>query len=162
MNTSHDSLYDPLETNLSETATELLPPPSSYWSDARTRLKTNPIAVGALVFLSLLLLMAIIGPWLTPYTYYETHLPLKNLPPSSTFWFGTDELGRDLFTRVWWGARISLFVGISASVIDLLIGVCYGALAGLLRGRLSLAQQQIGCRECARPRQSSPHSRSCQ
>lgn len=135
MNKSADTLYDPLQTDLSESLTELLPPPSSYWSDARKRLRANPLAISALVILSLLLLMAIIGPWLTPYTYYETHLSLKNLPPSSTFWFGTDELGRDLFTRVWWGARISLFVGISASLIDLLIGVCYGALAGLLRGR---------------------------
>ena len=143
MNTTDEALFDPLDTSLSETITELLPPPSSYWSDARKRLKSNPLAVGALLILAMLILMAIIGPWLTPYTYYETHLSLKNLPPSAAFWFGTDELGRDLFTRVWWGARISLFVGISASVIDLMIGVCYGALAGLLRGRLEELMMRI-------------------
>lgn len=132
MNKSSETLSPSIDLLLNE---ETLPPPSSYWKDGRKRLQANPIATTALVLLALLILMAIIGPWLTPYTYYETHLSLKNLPPSMTFWFGTDELGRDLFSRVWWGARISLFVGISASLIDLAIGVCYGALAGLLRGR---------------------------
>ncbi len=79
--------------------------------------------------------MAIIGPWISPYTYYETQLSLKNEPPSATFWFGTDELGRDLFTRCWWGARISLFVGITASIVDLVIGVLFGAIAALLGGK---------------------------
>lgn len=60
---------------------------------------------------------------------------MKNQPPSSTYWFGTDELGRDLFTRCWWGARISLFVGISASLIDLIIGVMFGAFAGYVGGK---------------------------
>ncbi len=90
----------------------------------------------ALFTLLFLILMALFGPLLTPYTYYETHLPLKNQPPSLEFWFGTDELGRDLFTRVWWGARISLFVGITAAVIDLIIGVIYGSIAGLWGGKV--------------------------
>jgi oligopeptide transport system permease protein len=81
--------------------------------------------------LLILIGMALVGPLLSPYTYYETHLPLKNSPPSAAFWFGSDELGRDLFTRIWWGARISLFVGITAAFIDLVVGVVYGSLAGL-------------------------------
>jgi oligopeptide transport system permease protein len=104
---------------------------TSYWADSWLRLKKNRLAVGGLVTLCLLFIAALVGPFLTPYAYYETHLELKNLPPNATFWFGTDELGRDLFTRVWWGARISLFVGISASLIDLILGVCYGSIAGL-------------------------------
>lgn len=140
MNKSSETLSPPIDLPLNE---ETLPPPSSYWKDGRKRLQANPIAITALVLLALLILMAIIGPWLTPYTYYETHLSLKNLPPSMTFWFGTDELGRDLFSRVWWGARISLFVGISASLIDLAIGVCYGALAGLLRGKTEELMMRI-------------------
>jgi len=92
------------------------------------RSKTSLFSLGFLLFL---ILMALIGPLLTPYTYYETHLSLKNTPPCQAFWFGTDELGRDLFTRIWWGARISLFVGISASLIDLFIGVFYGAIAAM-------------------------------
>ncbi len=105
---------------------------SSYWKDAWQRLKRNRQAMIGLYILLTLLAFAIVGPFLTPYTYYETHLELKNQSPSWKFWFGTDELGRDLFTRLWWGARISLFVGVAASLIDLVIGVFYGAVAGFI------------------------------
>jgi len=107
----------------------------SYWQDAWGRLKQNKWALAGLFGLLFLLFMAIIGPLLSHYTYYETQLPLKNTAPSSTFWFGTDELGRDLFTRCWWGARISLFVGVTASIIDLVVGVLYGGTAALLGGK---------------------------
>jgi ABC-type dipeptide/oligopeptide/nickel transport system permease subunit len=115
--------------------TTVYTPAVSYWQDAWRRLKQNKLAMFGLWTLACLLFMAIIGPFLSHYTYYETRLHLKNSAPSSTFWFGTDELGRDLFTRCWWGARISLFVGITASVIDLIIGVLYGAIAALLGGK---------------------------
>ena len=108
----------------------------SYWSDAWQRFYANRLAMTGFVILIILLCMALIGPLLTSYTYYETHLHLKNQAPSKEFWFGTDELGRDLFTRVWWGARISLFVGITASLVDLVIGVLYGALAGSIGGKV--------------------------
>lgn len=107
----------------------------NYWQDSWQRLKKNRLSMLGLSILCLLMIFAIVGPFLTPYTYYETHLHLKNQPPSSEFWFGTDELGRDLFTRVWWGARISLLVGISASLIDLVIGVFYGSLAAMIGGK---------------------------
>lgn len=108
----------------------------SYWSDCWRRLKKNHFAVAGLIGLSILLFMAIVGPWLTSYTYYETHLELKNQAPSLKFWFGTDELGRDLFTRVWWGARISLFVGITAALVDLVVGVLCGSIAGWFGGKI--------------------------
>ncbi len=108
----------------------------NYWTDSWQRLKSNYTALFGLCILGFLIFMALIGPLMTPYTYYETHLHLKNQPPSLQFWFGTDELGRDLFTRVWWGARISLLVGISASLIDLVIGVFYGSLSGFLGGKI--------------------------
>jgi oligopeptide transport system permease protein len=138
-----NDLYAPLEKN-NELEKESLPAiSSSYLSDAWRRLKANHLAMAGLYILGLLLLMAIIGPWISNYTYFETHLSLKNQAPSKQFWFGTDELGRDLFTRCWWGARISLFVGISASLIDLAIGVCYGALAGLMRGKIEELMMRI-------------------
>lgn len=93
----------------------------------------NKTAVVVLIFL---FLMAVVGPFLTPYTYYEIHLPFKNLPPCKKFWFGTDELGRDIFTRVWWGGRISLFVGVIAALIDLVVGVVWGSIAGLFSGKI--------------------------
>lgn len=109
---------------------------NSYWVSSWKRLRSQKRIMVALGMLAFLFLMAAIGPWLSPYTYYETHLPLKNSAPSLQFWFGTDDLGRDMFTRIWWGARISLFVGITAAVIDLILGVIYGAIAGLWGGKL--------------------------
>jgi oligopeptide transport system permease protein len=93
--------------------------------------------------LGFLFLMALIGPMISPYTYYENHLPFKNLAPSWEFWFGTDELGRDIFTRIWWGARISLFVGTMAAVIDLIVGIIYGSIAGLWGGKLDECMMRI-------------------
>jgi oligopeptide transport system permease protein len=132
------SLFSPLgqaeKVVLEETT--VYAPAISYWQDAWRRLRQNKPAMIGLTFLLLLLIMAILGPYISNYTYYETQLSLKNESPNSTFWFGTDELGRDLFTRSWWGARISLFVGITASLIDLIIGVLYGTVSGLLGGKI--------------------------
>ncbi len=134
----NESLFSPLsqaEKAAIEEST-IYAPSISYWQDAWGRLKRNKPAMFGLASLFLLVVMAILGPAISHYTYYETQLSLKNEPPSATFWFGTDELGRDLFTRCWWGARISLFVGITASLVDLLVGVLYGAIAGMLGGKM--------------------------
>jgi len=130
-------LFSPLSQAAKDAALEntLYAPQASYWQDAWHRLKQNKSAMFGLIALTILLFMAIIGPFISHYTYYETQLALKNESPSATFWFGTDELGRDLFTRCWWGARISLFVGITASLVDLVLGVFFGAIAGMLGGK---------------------------
>lgn len=100
-------------------------------------------ALLGLSLLILLMIMAIIGPYLSPYKYYEINLPLRNQPPCRNYWFGTDDLGRDLFTRCWWGARISFFVGISASTIDLIIGVLYGVCAGFLGKKIEMRMMRM-------------------
>ncbi len=87
-----------------------------------------------LILLFLIGLMAIAGPWLSPYSYYETNLAGKNLGPSLAHWFGTDDLGRDVLTRVCFGARISLFVGVAAALIDMVIGVMWGGIAAYYGG----------------------------
>lgn len=106
------------------------------------KFKANRLGVGSLYFLSLIIFMAILGPFLSGYTYDQTHLTLKNAPPSLDFWFGTDELGRDLFTRAWYGARISLLVGLSAALIDLVIGFLWGATAALAGGKIDEAMMR--------------------
>ncbi len=83
-----------------------------------------------LFFLILLVGLSLFGPELSPHTYYAINLVDKNQPPSGHNWFGTDELGRDLFVRCCWGGRVSFFVGLIASLIDLLIGVIVGAISG--------------------------------
>ncbi|HHY60493.1 MAG TPA: ABC transporter permease [Clostridia bacterium] len=109
-------------------------PSTTYWQDVWRRLKANKVAMGSLVFIGLLVIMAIVGPYLNEYTYSDQFLELKNTPPGSEFWFGTDTLGRDLFTRVWMGARMSLAVGFVIALIVLFIGVLYGGIAGLAGG----------------------------
>ena len=129
-----EALTDRIET--CPTASFGASPGSSYWKEGWRRLKCNKPALFALYTLFFLIFMAIVGPMISSYTYSEMHLNLKNSPPSIEFWFGTDTLGRDIFTRIWVGARISLFIGITASLIDLLIGVLYGAIAGYWGGKL--------------------------
>ena len=111
-----------------------LPIYCTFWNTAWTNLKKNKGALIGSYLLFFLLFLAIIGPFLTRYTYYDNHLTLINIPPSLKFWFGTDELGRDLFTRTCWGTRISLIMGISAAIIDLIIGVIWGTIAALSEG----------------------------
>ncbi len=98
-------------------------------------LRQNKLAMAGLVFLTLLIIMAIIGPSLSPVSIEEQSIMNQNLPPSSEYWFGTDDLGRDVFARTWYGARVSLFVGIMAAMIDFFIGVIYGGIAGYKGGR---------------------------
>lgn len=110
-------------------------PSLSYWKDSWHRLAKNKLAMAGLVFLIFITLMAIFGPILSPHSVETQKLALQNQPPSSQFWFGTDDLGRDVFTRTCYGARISLFVGLMAALIDFFIGVVYGGIAGYKGGR---------------------------
>jgi len=146
----HQILFAPLAA-AQKTQCEDIAAPSSYWKDALSRLRTNRLAMFGLYTLTILLLMAIFGPLFSSYSYYETHLHLKNQPPNSHFWLGTDELGRDLFTRCWWGARISLFVGITASIIDLIIGVLFGAIAASFGGKVDEWMMRCADVLCAIP-----------
>lgn len=117
------------KTSLSETK-------DGFLETAWRRLCANPAALFSLGSLAFLFFMAIFGPLISPYSYSEIHLDLKNSPPNPHFLFGTDELGRDLFTRVWWGARISLFIGITAATIDVLIGILWGSIAAYAGGKI--------------------------
>lgn len=83
----------------------------------------------SLSWLFLLGFFALFGPMFSPYSHTEISLAMKNSPPSATFWLGSDELGRDLFTRICIGARISLFIGSMAALIDMAIGVFWGMTA---------------------------------
>ncbi len=129
-----DPLFFPLEKD-GEALEDPVDHGRSFWQDVRGRLWRNKLAMVSLTGLLLLGLMAIFGPMISGHTYYTTHLELNNLPPNHIFWFGTDDLGRDIFTRIWFGARISLFVGISAALIDLVFGVLWGGIAALAGGR---------------------------
>lgn len=116
-------------------AEKISKPSLSFWKDVFMRFRKNKLALFGLVLLSVLIFMAIFGPYMTEYDYKQNDLANKNQPPSAEHWFGTDDLGRDVFTRTWEGARISIFIGVAAAVIDLFIGVIWGGIAGYKGGR---------------------------
>ena len=99
------------------------------------RLRRNRLAMLGAGLVAVIVLGAAATPWIAPYPYEKTNLVYGPRPPSWQHPLGTDELGRDLLTRVMWGARVSLGVGILATAVSLTIGVGYGALAGYLGGR---------------------------
>ncbi len=116
---------------------------NSLWSDAFHRLKKNKLAMAGLIFLTLELLVAIFTPWIVPHPFDAQNLELTMAPPSATYIWGTDSLGRDLFTRVLYGGRISLTVGILASLVSVFIGVLYGAVAGFFGGKIDNAMMRV-------------------
>jgi len=118
-------------------------PSQTYWQDAWRRLKQNKMAMAGLIVLLILSALAIFAPMFSSYAYDAQNLKVVNVKPNGTYWFGTDDFGRDLWTRVWWGTRISLFVGVSAALIDLVIGVIYGGLSGYYGGRLDTIMQRF-------------------
>jgi oligopeptide transport system permease protein len=106
----------------------------SLWSDAWRRLKGNRMAMAGSVVLSIIVLACILSPWISPHKFWEIHSTEANLRPCARYWFGTDHLGRCVFSRVLEGGRISLLVGVVATTVSILIGVTIGALSGLRGG----------------------------
>lgn len=106
----------------------------SAWKDSWQRLRRNGFAMASLVVLCLLVVMAVVGPLISPHDFKTNHLDATNQSPSADYWFGTDDLGRDMFARTWAGAQISLIVGVSAALVDLLIGVVIGGIMGYFGG----------------------------
>ncbi|MDG2461039.1 MAG: ABC transporter permease, partial [Luminiphilus sp.] len=116
---------------------------SSLWHDAWLRLRKNKLAVfggGVLLFM---LVVALLTPWIAPYSYEAQNLDLGASPPSSQHWLGTDIFGRDVLTQIMYGGRISLAVGFIATAVALLIGVTWGAVAGYAGGRVDAVMMRL-------------------
>ena len=116
----------------------LAPKPTSLWRDAWYRLIRNKLAIAGGVFVIIMVVAAITADWIMPFPYDKSALSHANESPSATYVFGTDYLGRDLLSRIIYGARISLLVGLGAQVIIVLLGIPIGAIAGYYGGRLDL------------------------
>ncbi|WP_085521729.1 oligopeptide ABC transporter permease [Tuberibacillus sp. Marseille-P3662] len=143
-----------------------------FWQDAMRRLSKNKGAMASLVIILLIVAMAFIGPTLNKWGIDDQDLLRHNLPPQvsglssihwlpfdgldkngdniyesrgieQNFWFGTDEHGRDIWTRVWEGTKISLFIGLVAALADFIIGVIYGGISGYFGGRIDDILQRI-------------------
>lgn len=117
----------------------------SLWSDAFARLKHNRAAMASAAILGAIILAAIVVPLISPYNYYTPQWELLDQPPT---WhgghiFGTDDLGRDLLVRIMWGCRVSLLIGMVASVVSVVIGVLWGAAAGFKGGTVDSLMMRI-------------------
>ncbi len=117
----------------------------SLWRDAWTVLRRNRAAVTALVILVVLTVVVVVAPWFSGHSIDATDWDHISVPPSWTggHWFGTDGLGRDLFVRTLHGGRVSLLVGIVATLVSLVIGVTYGAISGYAGGRVDQVMMRI-------------------
>lgn len=117
----------------------------SLWVDAWRRLLRNRAAVAAGVILGIMVLLVVFAPWFSTYAYDQTHWDKVSIAPSLAegHLFGTDALGRDLFVRTLHGGRISLLVGLAATLVSLFIGVAWGATAGYVGGRVDNLMMRI-------------------
>lgn len=120
-------------------AVELSPKPArvkekSPWMEFWKQFRRNHTAMVGLIILCVLVIVAIFAPQIAPYDYRSSNMPQSLKPPSWDHWMGTDELGRDILSRVIYGARVSLKVGVEAIAISLLMGILLGALAGYYGG----------------------------
>lgn len=118
-------------------------PPQKLRQRSWQRLKENRLALWGMGIVIVMTILAVMGPWLLPYSYADQDLAAANAWPSAMHWFGTDSLGRDLLVRVLYGARISLSIGLVASLINVFIGVLYGGVAGLIGGRTDRLMMHI-------------------
>ena len=128
------------DTDISE---KLARPSTTYWKDAWRRLKENKIAILAIIVLLVIGIMTIIGPHINGYSFEEYDSAKVNLKPSAEHWFGTDNLGRDIFSRVWQGGRVSIVIGIFGALISTVVGCIYGAVSAYFGGKVDNIMMRI-------------------
>lgn len=116
---------------------------SSLWQDAIRRLVQNRAAMIGGITILILIILAVLAPWIAPYSYSYQNLDIGASPPSGEHLLGTDVLGRDLLSRLLYGARISLLVGFVATGVALVIGVSWGIIAGYFGGRVDSVMMRI-------------------
>jgi peptide/nickel transport system permease protein len=100
------------------------------------RFRRHKLAMASMIILGIILLLTLLAPWVAPYRFEEQFIQRALEPPSSDFWFGTDRLGRDVLTRVLYGGRVSILVGLGVALAAAVIGTTIGAIAGFYGGRV--------------------------
>jgi oligopeptide transport system permease protein len=135
-------LFQSVDTDAEE-GERIAGPPVGFWKDAWRRLKKNRGAVISLAVLIGVFAMAfVIGPLLASHSPFTQSMSQRYLGPTSDYWFGTDKFGRDMWKRVWAGTRVSLYIGLLAALLDIFVGVVYGAFSGFLGGKTDDVMQR--------------------
>lgn len=136
--TFEEALFDRIEDRSALDAERIVRPCLSYWQDAWIRLRKNKIAMLGICIIVLYVVMSIVGPHLGAFDFKSIDENNMDQAPSALHWFGTDTLGRDIWARVWVGARVSLAIGFLAASLNALIGVCIGGVAGHFGGKTDM------------------------
>lgn len=117
-------------------ASATLPTPAARVNKPLRRFLRHRLAMVGVVMMALLVFLAVFAPWVAPYPPDQIDLLGRNQPPSAKHWLGTDQTGRDVFSRTIYAGRVSLLVGVAAVAISLLVGTVLGALAGFYGGQV--------------------------
>jgi oligopeptide transport system permease protein len=115
----------------------------SFAKDVWQRFCRNRRALFGFVLLSCIVLLAVFGAMASPYTYDGQDTAIRNLPPHAQHWFGTDKFGRDIFTRVLYGVRMSLLIGFVSTAVNFLVGLVYGGVAGYCGGYADMLMMRV-------------------
>ena len=115
----------------------------TFFQSVKAEFTKNKRAVFGLIVLVIVVLMAILGPVFLPFSYEEQNIALRNAAPTAQHIFGTDKMGRDIFVRILYGARISLGVGIVAAIVNLILGTLYGGIAGYVGGKTDMVMMRF-------------------
>ena len=115
----------------------------TFFQSVKAEFTKNKRAVFGLIVLVIVVLMAILGPVFSPFSYEDQNIALRNAAPTAQHLFGTDKMGRDTFVRILYGARISLGVGIVAAIVNLILGTLYGGIAGYVGGRTDMVMMRF-------------------
>lgn len=137
-----EDLFAPAEKNSAEME-KISRKRVSAFQDGWYRLTQNKGSVLCLVVLLIVLLLALVGPLFSQFTYYGTDYKHTFQAPNALHWFGTDKFGRDMWARSWYGTRISLLIAVVAAALDLIVGVGYGAVSALIGGRVDAVMQRV-------------------
>ena len=115
----------------------------TFFQSVKAEFTKNKRAVFGLIVLVIVVLMAILGPVFSPFSYEDQNIALRNAAPTAQHLFGTDKMGRDIFVRILYGARISLGVGIVAAIVNLIVGTLYGGIAGYVGGKTDMVMMRF-------------------
>jgi peptide/nickel transport system permease protein len=132
--TVDDSLFRPLSPE-NRDHDPIQRPSMSVWKETTLNVVKNKMAVLGFTLLVVIAFFAIAGPHMVPFDPAKQDLVNTNVAPNSEHWFGSDDLGRDVWSRTWYGARVSLTIGLVAAAIDIIIGVTVGGISGYMAGR---------------------------
>ena len=119
------------------------PPPPAAWKRALAKARSNPTTLAGALICVAILLGAVLAPWIAPWDPTEQSILDRLQPPGGDYLLGTDQFGRDILSRLLWGARISLSVSLSAIAIAMLIGGAIGMVSGYIGGRFDLLTMQV-------------------